>query len=270
VPHAQQLHVRGETAAMIATMRGPAMLRIFADYGGKFTTQQDKQRNSVESLIPKQDSELRSVYIEAVKRQGGLITLTPADEYEAARIGAAAIQAFVKAGGKFTDKPNRDDLTSAMKAATSGPEAVETFQKAVRHWSDWQNTKGFTVAMGCSHCRTRFQAFFESGGRFAEEQNNSGETAAMLAIDNGPEATKAYARAGGKFTEQESKGARPLKSTQFLEAPTRFAHLPRLVDTSPIMSLQAETKLLREELLSGRQSISDGLHEVAVHRLTKL
>jgi hypothetical protein len=29
-------------------------------------------------------------------------------------------------------------------------------------------------------------------------------------------------------------------------------------------------RLLREELLSGRPSISDGLHEVAVHRLTKL
>jgi hypothetical protein len=28
--------------------------------------------------------------------------------------------------------------------------------------------------------------------------------------------------------------------------------------------------LLCEELLLGRQSISDGLHEVAVHRLTKL
>jgi hypothetical protein len=70
------------------------------------------------------------------------------DEYEAARIGTAGIRAFVKARGKFTDKPNQDDLTSAMIANTSGPEAVEAFHKVVGHWSDWQNQKGYSAAIG--------------------------------------------------------------------------------------------------------------------------
>jgi len=52
---------------------------------------------------------------------------TPANEYEAARIGAPGIEAFVRAGGKFTDKPNEKDLTSAMIAATSGPDAINAF-----------------------------------------------------------------------------------------------------------------------------------------------
>ena len=219
----------GQTAAMIAVTRGPAMFRMFADYGGKFTTQQDKQRSSIETLVPKGESELRSIYTEAVKRQGGLITVTPVDEYEAARIGAAGIKAFTKAGGKFTDKPNQDDLTSAMIAAASGPEAVEAFHKVVDHWSNWQNSKGFTVAMviviaGADTIR----AFGRTGGKFTAQRDEHGMTAALwsaTARDNGwPSARmalkfpayfdyrpmgggdriQAFFESGGRFTEEQN------------------------------------------------------------------
>jgi ankyrin repeat protein len=220
----------GRTAAMIAAMKGPAIFRMFVDNGGKLTTQQDKQRNSIESLNTSRDQELHAIYLEAVKRQGGLMTLLPADQYEAARIGAPAILAFARSGGKFTDLPNQDDMTSAMIAATSGPEAVAAFYKATHRWSDWQNKRGFDVAMVAVIAGPdTIRAFGRNGGKFTSLRDEHGLTAAMWAATvrergspdartalkfpqrvaavsmRGGDRIQAFFEAGGRFTDEQNQ-----------------------------------------------------------------
>ncbi len=169
----------GMTAAMLAIGKGPKTLEAFIAFGGKFTTQQNKNGETAAKIASNYNSTrypgILDVYDEAVRKQGGLVSVTPVDEYEAVRMGPPGIDGFIKAG-KFTDHPNRDDLTSAMIAAARSPEVITAFAKA--------------------------------GGRFTDTQNKLGYTAAMVAVLNGPDATKAFARAGGHFTEQQDHHGR--------------------------------------------------------------
>jgi ankyrin repeat protein len=173
----------GMTPAMRAAWNGPAIVEAFSRFGGKFTTQQDHMGETAADIAGQRGS--LAACNEAVRRQGGLITPTPANEYEAARIGAPGIEAFVRAGGKFTDKPNEKDLTSAMIAATSGPDAINAFYGAGGHFPDWQNKNGYTAAMAAVMSGPdAIRAFARAGGRFTEQQDHHGMTAAMWAASS--------------------------------------------------------------------------------------
>jgi ankyrin repeat protein len=161
---------QGLTAAMLAVSGGPEVIRAFAAAGGKFSDQHDENFNTAESMASREPGRLQA-FLEAVKQQGGLVTPMPTDQYAAAREGALAISVFANGGGRFTDDPSSDDLTSAMIAASGGADAIVAFSKA--------------------------------GGRFTDRQNNQGYTAAMTAIISGPDAIRAFARAGGHFTDQQ-------------------------------------------------------------------
>jgi hypothetical protein len=159
------------------------------------------------------------------------VTLTPDNEYEAARTGAAAIQAFAKAGGRFTDKPNLDGLTSAMIAASRGSEAIQAFHEAGGRFTDWQNPKGYTAAMVAVIAGPNaIRAFARAGGKFTDQQDHHGMTSAMWAasrqdvgwpssrmelkfaerflvgglINPGGDAIQAFVASGGRFTDQQN------------------------------------------------------------------
>ena len=89
-------------------------------------------------------------YRAAVKRQGGLVSIAPADDCEAIRVGPLGIENFVRRGGRFDDAPNAQDLTPAVVAASTGPSAIEAFAKAGGRFTDWQNKLGYTAAMAAA------------------------------------------------------------------------------------------------------------------------
>ena len=228
----------GMTPAMRAVQHGPDVLKAFAAYGGRFTTQQDLYGDTAETLVrvAGYGPGLLAAYNDAVGKQGGLITLPPKDEYEAARIGAAAVAIFVKAGGKFTDIPNQDDMTSAMIAASSGPETITAYAKAGGHFSDWQNKDGYTAAIvAVIRGADAINAFARAGGHFTDQHDHRGMTAAMWAasrndvldrqknarqelhfanwatfgvVNEGPGAIEAFSVAGGRFTDQQDNRGR--------------------------------------------------------------
>jgi ankyrin repeat protein len=222
----------GWTVGMRAVQRGPDVLKAFAAYGGKFTTQQDPHGETAETIARTAGygPELLAAYNDAVQKQGGLITLPPKDEYEAARIGPAAVAIFAKAGGKFTDKPDQNDMTSAMIAASSGPETITAYAKAGGHFSDWQNKDGYTAAMvAVIRGADAINAFARAGGQFTDQQDHGGRTAAMWAASRGdsprlalhfpvwtlsttvneaPQAIEAFSVAGGHFTDQQDNHGR--------------------------------------------------------------
>lgn len=228
----------GMTPAMRAVQRGPDVLRAFAAYGGRFTTQQDFYGDTAETLIrvAGYGPELLAAYNDAVQKQGGLITLPPKDEYEAARIGAAAVAIFAKAGGRFTDTPDQNDMTSAMIAASSGPETITAYAEAGGHFSDWQNKDGYTAAMvAVIRGADAINAFARAGGHFTDQHDHRGMTAGMWAasrsdvlsgaknarqelhfanwaciglVNEGPTAIEAFFAAGGHFTDQQDNQGR--------------------------------------------------------------
>ncbi len=67
----------GQTVAMAAMWDGPVIAKAFLTFGGHLTTQQDKYGDTAEQYC--RDIATKALFQEAVARQGGLITLIPAE-----------------------------------------------------------------------------------------------------------------------------------------------------------------------------------------------
>ncbi|MGO9324768.1 MAG: hypothetical protein ACLP07_09420 [Terracidiphilus sp.] len=227
-----EVNDRGLSAAMLAVMRGPKEVEAFAKFGGKFTTQEDRAGETSGDLARMMVGPL-AAYNRAVRDQGGLITPKPANEYEAAELGAPGIEAFAAAGGRFTDRPNENDLTSAMIAANKDAAAIAAYSRAGGRFTDWQNKDGYTVALAAAMSGPdAIRAFALAGGHFTDQQDRHGMTAAMWAaarqddfwpqakqelgandfalaqrgglVNPGGAAIKAFHEAGGSFTDKQN------------------------------------------------------------------
>jgi ankyrin repeat protein len=114
-------------------------------------------------------------------------------ELRAVRLGVPGIDAFVKAGGRFTGQKNSHGQTAAMLAAASTPEVIAAFRKA--------------------------------GGVFTEDKDNDGRSASVYLLELKPhpepgvvhyrqeraKAVEAFARAGGRISNEfDKKGISPL------------------------------------------------------------
>jgi len=134
--------------------------------------------------------------------------------------GVAGIDAFAKAGGRFTGQKNAWGQTAAMLAAGKSAAVMEAFVRAGGTFSDDKDKEGLTAAMYAVNCSLgrlgadhhdesieAIAAFGRVGGKFTEEQDNSGETAAAHVISWCPvDAIAVFVRAGGHFDNQPTKG----------------------------------------------------------------
>jgi len=134
--------------------------------------------------------------------------------------GVAGIDAFAKAGGRFTGQKNAYGQTAAMMAAASNAGVMEAFVRAGGTFTDDKDKEGRTAAMYAVNCNfgrrggdhhdesiEAIAAFGRLGGKFTQEQDTSGETAAAHVISWCPvDAIAVFVRAGGHFDNQPTKG----------------------------------------------------------------
>ncbi|MFC5863727.1 hypothetical protein ACFPT7_15575 [Acidicapsa dinghuensis] len=234
---------KGLTAEATAILHGAKVVEAFSEYGGKFTNRLTPQGLTAGDMARREELNSAGVliaYRAALKRQGGLIFDLPKDEYEATRIGAPGIEAFVHQGGRFTDTPNVQDLTSAIIAASSGAEAIEAFARAGGHFTDWQNKQGYTAAMAAAYSGAdAIAAFAEAGGHFTEQQNHVGDTAALIVAmrpdDLGPGMQELHFRLGDMFIDGKQRGAAAIEA--FYAAGGRFADHQNSLGNTAAMSV---------------------------------
>src|ERR1700743_3158786 len=134
--------------------------------------------------------------------------------------GVAGIDAFAKAGGRFTGQKNAYGQTAAMMAAASNAGVMEAFVRAGGTFTDDKDKEGRTAAMYAVNCNLgrrggdhhdesieAIAAFGRLGGKFTEEQDRTGESAAAHVISWWPvDGIAGFVRAGGHFDNQPPKG----------------------------------------------------------------
>ena len=132
--------------------------------------------------------------------------------------GVAGIDAFAKAGGRFTGQKNEYGQSAAILAAQKSAEVIAAFVKAGGVFTEDQDKSGRTAAIYAVDCNIgrgtpnhhdesvqAIEAFARGGGSFSHAQDKNGSSAAIQVVSCPPEAIAAFARAGGQFGNEQTK-----------------------------------------------------------------
>ncbi len=230
----------GNRRELMAIVGGTAGIRAYVESGGVFTSLTDGAGKTAGDWATSKGGEVLAAYNEAVKREGGLEHVTSDDEYTALR-SAQRVEAFVKAGCQFDDRPNTNGLRAEEMAILGGPKVVEAFSLHGGRFTNRLNSAGHSAAdlaaqydpgdpgvlkayraavkrqggLASIAAIDEYQAirmgplgiedFVKRGGRFDDAPNAEDLTPAMVAASAEPETIEAFAKAGGKFTDWQNK-----------------------------------------------------------------